>query len=73
MRRTKDNLGGRRGLGCIRVKEGQQVVACGIFNKGTAEANERDTHDNGEEGKPSVGWSAGMVGDEVAGEVTKLV
>jgi len=73
MRRTEDNLGRRRGLGCIGVKEGQQVVTCGIFDKRTAEADERHTHDNGEEGKPSVGWLAGGVEDEVAGEVTELV
>jgi len=63
MRLTEDNLGRLGGLGGIRVKEGHQVVLRGILDEGTAEADERDTYDDSEEGKPSVGWSAGMVKD----------
>ena len=65
---TEDNLGRRRGLGCIGVEEGHQVVLHDILNERTAEADERDTYDNSEEGKPSVGLSAGRVGIELCGK-----
>lgn len=51
---TEDNLGGLRGLGRTRVKEGYQIVLDDILNKGPAVADETDTDDNGEKRKPSV-------------------
>ena len=65
---TEDNLGRRGGLGRIGVEEGHQVVLHDILNERTAEADERDTYDNSEEGKPSVGLSAGRVGIELCGK-----
>ena len=73
MRLTEDNLGRLGGLGCIRVKEGQQVVPHGILNKRTAEADKRDTNDNSEEGKPSVGWSTKRVEGRTGEEGTELI
>lgn len=70
---TEDNLGGVGGLGCIRVKEGHQIVLHDILYEGTAVADERDTEDNGEERKPSVGRLAGRVEDRVVGEGTELI
>lgn len=54
IRLTEDNLGRHRGLRCIEVKEGDQIVH-DILDEGTAEADEGNTHDDGGKGKPSVG------------------
>jgi hypothetical protein len=72
-RLTEDNLGGLRGLGCIRVEEGHQVILDDILDKGTAIANKRDAHYHNEEGKPSANWSAGKVEDLVVSERTVLI
>jgi hypothetical protein len=58
MKLTEKNLCGLRSLGCIRVEESHEVVLDGILDEGAAVTDERDTEDNGEERKPSVGWSA---------------
>jgi len=51
---TEDNLGGLRGLGCIRVEEGHQIILDGILDKGTAIANKRNAHYHSEERKPLI-------------------
>lgn len=70
---TEDHLGGVGGFCCIRVKEGHQIVLDDILDEGTAEANEGDTKNDGEERKPSVGRLARRVEDWVMGEGTELI
>lgn len=72
MRLTEDDLCSPRGLGCIRVKEGHQVVLHDILYKRTTEADKRDTYNNSKEGKPSVGLLVGR-GEDLGGEGTELI
>lgn len=73
MKLTEKNLGGLGSLGRIRVEESHQVVLDGILDEGAAEADERDTHDDGEERKPSVRRSVEGVEDRGLGEGTELI